>query len=448
MLFPPEVLERTMKVRDVILRTLRGEYSWLQAAEILGMSPRTVRRWRVRMERHGYTGLLDMRRGRPSPKRAPVGELQRILGLYRDRYMGFNVRHFHQIARREHGVKLSYSLVRQVLQGGGLVKRGRARGKHRRRREPKACFGEMLHLDGSLHPWLALVPEEKQSLITVVDDATKRLLYAGLFESESTVSVMNAIGTVLEGHGIPMALYTDRASWAAHTPKAGGPYDPDHLTQVGRALKKLGIEHIRAYSPQARGRGERINRTLQDRLVNELRVAGITTVEAANVYVRERFIPIYDETFSCPPRDPESAFVPLGTEDLEQILCHEEERTVAKDNTVSLDGLSLQIGKQKGRRSCAGVRVTVRRHLDGRHSVWLGTRQLSLYDAAGRALGEPLDKPTHQDPPGSTQPVRVDPEATARLNTYGHLPSGRATDRVRPSGRLRLPAARTRSSRG
>jgi transposase len=443
MAFPLEVLERAMKVRDVILRTIRGEYRWLQAAEILGMSARTLRRWRLRMEKHGYGGLVDRRRGRPSPRRAPVAELQRIMGLYRDRYLGFNVRHFHQIARREHGVKLSYSLVKQVLQGGGLVKKGRVRGKHRRRREPKACLGEMLHLDGSVHRWLALVPDEKQSLITVVDDATKWLLVAQLFDSESTGSVMSAIRMVLEGYGIPMALYTDRASWAAHTPKAGGPYDPDQLTQVGRALKQLGIEHIRAYTPQARGRGERINRTLQDRLVNELRVADITTTEAANVYLREHFIPTYNETFSRPPADPESAFVCVGNEDLDQILCHEEERTVAKDNTVSLEGLRLQIGKQKARRSCAGLRVLVRRHLDGSHSIWLGKRRLSHFDAAGQPVRERLDQATHQDAPGSTQRGRVDSMALARINTYGHLPS-HMPGRVRPYARLRLPPARTR----
>jgi len=183
-----------------------------------------------------------------------------------------------------------------------------------------------------------------------------------------------------------MALYTDRAHWAAHTPVAGGAADRSKLTQVGRALAQLGIDHILGYSPQARGRSERMNRTLQDRLVNELRQAGITTLPAANRYLREQFLPPFNAEFRRPPADPAPAFVPLGPVDLAQILCHQDERVVARDNTVLLDRLVLQLAKQPGRRTCAGLRVLVRRHLDGRHSVWHGARCLGLYDARGRAL--------------------------------------------------------------
>lgn len=199
-----------------------------------------------------------------------------------------------------------------------------------------------------------------------------------------------------------MALYSDRAGWAFHTPKAKGPVDKKHLTQVGRALAHLGVEHIPAYSPQARGRSERLNRTFQDRLVNELRVAGIMTVTAANVYLREVFLPQHNETFSHPPRDAESAWVALGDIDLDQILCHEETRTVGEDNTVASDGLALQISKQPGRRTCAGLEVVLRRHLDGRHSVWRGTQRLGLFDAAGRPVdpavpvGWPQKPATHK----------------------------------------------------
>jgi transposase len=206
MLFPPKAVERAMQIKEVLLRAMNKEYSWLRAAEIMGITPRGLRRLRERMERFGYQGLVDMRRGRPSPRR--VAEVERILELYRERYAGFNGRHFWQIVRRGHGVKPSYSCVKQMLQGAGLVKKGRARGRHRRRRERKACFGEMLHLDGSLHRWLKLTGEDRQMLI-----------------------------------------------------------------QVGQALHRLGIEHIPSYSPQARGRSERMNRTLQDRLVNDLRAA-------------------------------------------------------------------------------------------------------------------------------------------------------------------------------
>jgi transposase len=380
-------VERAMKVQEVILRALSGQLTWLQAADILGRSPRSIRRLRWRYQHYGYDGLFDRRRRTPSPRRAPVAEVERLLHLYRTHYDGFNVRHFLRKARQAHGVHFCYSFVKKALQGAGLVPKQRARGRHRRRREPRPCFGEWLHLDGSRHQWLALAPEQWLTLITVVDDATKQVLYAQLTAGgERTATIMLALRAVITTWGLPMALYTDRAHWAAHTPVAGGAADRTKLTQVGRALAQLGIEHILGYSPQARGRSERMNGTLQGRLVNELRRAGITTLAAANRYLRERFLPDFNAEFARPPAEPTPAFVPLGPVDLEQILCHQDERTVARDNTVTLDGVVLQLAKQAGRRSCTGLRVLVRRHLDGGHSVWLGPRRLGLFDARGRAL--------------------------------------------------------------
>ncbi len=259
-----------------------------------------VRRWRHRYASQGYAGLLDKRLFRPSGRAVPPGEVERVLRLYRERYAGFNVRHFHQIARREHEVHQSYSWVKQVLQAAGLVKKHRARGRHRRRREPRACWGELLHIDGSTHPWFALAPETRATLIAVPDDATSQLLYAQFWERETTQAVMTALREVITTYGLPMALYSDRAGWAFYTPTAKGPVDKTRLTQVGRALKQLGVEHIPAYSPQARGRSERLDRTLQDRLVNELRVAGISEIDAANAYLREIFLPQHNATFSSP----------------------------------------------------------------------------------------------------------------------------------------------------
>jgi hypothetical protein len=269
--------------------------------------------------------------------------------------------------------------VKQALQLAGLLKKGRARGRHRRRREPRPCFGELLHIDGSPHAWLALRPAERSVLIAVLDDATKRVLYAQLWPGETAAAIMTALRDVITTHGLPMAVYTDRAHWAFNTPHTKGPIDRRQLTQVGRALDRLGIEHIAAYSPQARGRSERLNRTFQDRLVNELRVAQITTLTAANAYLRDRFIPDYNATFSCAPADPASVFVPLGRVDLEQILCHQDERVVGRDNTVLFDGQAFQVRPQPGRRSCAGLRVTIRRHLNGEYSIWYGPRQLGRY---------------------------------------------------------------------
>lgn len=387
-LYPPAAVERSMKLQEVILRARRGDLSWKQAAAIAGMSARSLRRWRARYEERGDAGLLDRRKGRPSPKRAPAEEVKQLLQLYRRKYQGYNVRHFLQIAKREHGVKFSYTFVRKALQEAGLVKQPRKRGPHRKRRERKECFGEMLHIDGSQHAWLSRMPEKKQSMIVVLDDATSRMLYAQLWPGETSEAVMTALREVVEREGIPMALYSDRAGWAFHTPKAGGKVDKERLTQVGRALKRLGVEHIPAYSPQARGRSERANRTLQDRLVNELRTAGIRSVRQANRYLREEFIPAYNEEFARAPRDPANLFVSARGADLEPIFCEEEQRTVGKDNTVVLAGVRMQLDKQRGRGSCAGLRVTVRRHLEGSHTVWHGRRLLGRYDGKGKAWEE------------------------------------------------------------
>ena len=230
-------------------------------------------------------------------------------------------------------------------------------------------LGELLHLDGSRHPWLALLPDARATLITIVDDATSALLYAQLWPQETTLAVMRALGQVIRTEGLPMALYTDRASWAFVTPRATGPVDKTRVTQVGRALHQLGVEHIPAYSPQARGRSERMNRTLQGRLVNELRAAGIRSVDRANRYLQEVYVPQHNASFRRAPLDPANAFVPVGGVDLDTILCQLDERIIAPDNTVLVAGRVLQIERQPGRRTCAGLRVIVRQHLDGRLTV-------------------------------------------------------------------------------
>lgn len=442
MLYPPSAVERAMQVKEVMLRAMNKEYSWLRAAEILGITPRGLRRIRQRMERFGYEGLVDMRRGRPSPRRTPVEEIERILELYREKYRGFNVRHFHQTVRREHGVELSYSCVKQILQGAGLVKKRRARGRHRRKRPRKASFGEMLHLDGSLHAWLSLVPGEKQTLIQVIDDATSRLLYAQLWPGETCRAVMTALREVIQAHGIPQSLYTDRAGWAFETPKAGGKVDKAHLTQVGAALARLGIEHIPSYSPQGRGRSERMNRTLQDRLVNELRVAGITTLEEANVYLLERYLPTHNEEFAREPAESTSLFVACGDLDLDEVLYEEVVRKVAKDNTISIEGTRLQIAKQAGRRTCTGLAVQVRRHLDGSYTIRRGAVLFGVYEADGRPRETTVRTSSAHKAPGAAQRTRVDSRVVAAISTYRDSGrSGRA--RVPASGRLRLPPAGT-----
>ena len=428
MLCAEAAVERAMKIQEVIVRALSGAITWLQAADILGLDPRSVRRWRARYQAGGQLALYDRRCQRPSRRQAPALEVQRILRLYRERFTGWNVRHFYRFARRDHAVTLSYSFVKLALQEAGLVRKASARGRHRRRREPRACFGELLHLDGSPHAWLRRCPEERQTLIAVLDDATKRLLYAQLWPGETTAAVFSALHAVCTAWGLPIALYTDRAGWAFHTPKAGGPIDRTRLTQVGRALAHLGIEHIGAYSPQARGRGERLNRTVQGRLVNELALAGITTLAAANAYLLERFIADYNDEFAHPPADATSAFVPLHGVDLDAILCEQEERTVGKDNVVTLDALALQVAKQPGRRTCAGLRVTVRRDIHGQLSVWHGTRCFGRYDGAGQplSLGRPKNARAHlaQDPRSASPLMPTIPRQPRR--TGPRLPKGPA----------------------
>ena len=228
-----DAVEKAMKIQQVILRAMSGEITWIQAATICRMSPRTLRRYRQRYEHLGYDGLFDRRRQLPSPKRAPVAEVERVLRLYRDKYRGFNVQHFVETVHRDHGVRLSYTFIKTALQEAGLVKKHRGRGRHRKRRERKACFGEMLHLDGSRHRWLELVPEERQTLIAVLDDATGRLLYACLEQAETTEAVLRALAAVTGQFGIAVSLYTDRAAWAAFTPMAGGKIDLEQILCVG-----------------------------------------------------------------------------------------------------------------------------------------------------------------------------------------------------------------------
>jgi transposase len=384
-------MERAMRFREVVLQAVAGKMTWIQAADVIGVSARTMRRYRRQMELHGVEGLRDGRRLDRARNGVPLDELKRWTSLYAKRYRGYNVRHFTAILRRESGCPWSYTVVRRALQAAGLVKKKRPRGRHFVRREPRACFGEMLHIDGSRHRWLTLCPDQWLSLIVVVDDATKRVLYAQLSEHETTYAILSALAAVVRQHGIPQVLYSDRAGWATFTAKAGEPVDHTRRTQVGRALEALGVEHILAYSPQARGRSERVNRTLQDRLVKELQTAQIRSIERANRYLDQCFLPAFNDEFARPPAQPEPGFAPYGNADLAAIFCHEEKRTVQRDNTVTLDGVRLQISRQPGRSTCAGLSVLVRRHLDGTHTIQWGPKLLGRYSAQGRALSrEPI----------------------------------------------------------
>ncbi len=266
-----------MKVQDVLLKAMAKKITWWEAAEIIGVSDRTMRRWRERLEKDGYSGLADRRKGKPSAQRIPLATAEKVLRLYREEYFDLNMRHFHEKLQEEHDIELSYTWVQQALQGAGLVAKRRKRGPHRRRRPRRPMVGMLLHIDGSKHRWLN--DDRWYDLIVILDDATSEIYYAQLVEEESTRTVMAGVWEVIETHGLFCSIYSDRGSHFFVTMREGEKVDKHRLTQFGRAMKEVGVQMIAAYSPQARGRSERSFGTWQGRLPQELRLAGITTVE-------------------------------------------------------------------------------------------------------------------------------------------------------------------------
>ena len=306
------------------------------------------------------------------------------MGLYREDYFDLNVQHFHEKLRQEHGIQLSYTWVKQVLQGAGLVARGRKRGVHRKRRARRPLPGMLLHIDGSRHRWFQ--DERWYDLIVILDDASSEIYYAQLVEEESTATVMAGLREVIERKGLFCALYSDRGSHFWLTPKVGGKVDPHRLTQVGRALRELGVQMIPAYSPQARGRSERSFGTWQGRLPQELRLHGITTLEAANRFLREHYIAEFNGRFQVTPAQRGNAFLACPRKDLDLIFSLQFERTVNRDNTVSFQNLQLQIERVQWRGTLAGCNVMVHQHLDGTLSLTHGPHRLGRYTAQGVAL--------------------------------------------------------------
>jgi len=421
-------VERAMKVQEVILRAIAKKITWWQAAEIIGISDRQMRRWHERYQEFGYDGLFDHRRGQPSPKRVPLALVEQVLGLYRDRYFDLNVRHFHEKLREQHQIGLSYTWVKQALQGAGLVQRGRQRGVHRKRRERRPLPGMLLHIDGSRHRWFQ--DQRWYDLIVILDDASSQIYYAQLVEEESTVTVLAALREVIEHKGVFCALYSDRGSHFWLTPKAGGKVDPRALTQVGRALRELGVQMIPAYSPQARGRSERNFGTWQGRLPQELRLRGIDTVEAANQFLREHYIAEFNHRFQVPSAQRGTAFVPCRRKDLDLIFSLQFQRTVNRDNTVSFQNLALQIERVSWRGSLAGCNVLVHQHLDGTLSLTHGPHRLDRYTAQGVALASTknaapgaVEKTLRGKVQKQTFPPRLEIPPTARDS---HFPTASA----------------------
>jgi transposase len=421
-------MERAMKVQEVMLQAMAKKITWYQAAEIMGISDRHMRRWRERYEEGGFRGLFDRRRGKPSPKRVPMAVLERVLELYREKYFDFNLRHFHEKLASEHQIELSYSWVKGVLQGAGLVARGRKRGVHRKRRPRRPLPGMLLHIDGSRHQWFQ--DERWYDLIVILDDASSEIYYAQLVEEESTVTVMAGLREVIERKGAFCALYSDRGSHFWLTPKVGGKVDPHRLTQVGRALREMGIRMIPAYSPQARGRSERSFGTWQGRLPQELRLHKIASLEAANVFLREHYVAEFNRSFQVAAAQRGSAFLACRRRDLDLVFSLQFERAVNRDNTVSFQNLSLQIEAVRWRATLAGCQVMVHQHLDGTLSLTHGPHLLGRYTAEGVAQDakkmparRAVEKPRGGKVKKPTFPPRLEIPQTARDSHFPTAPT-------------------------
>jgi transposase len=388
-IYPQTAAERAMKLQEVLLRATAGKIKWWQAAELIGISERQLRRRRKRYEEEGYQGLLDRRRRKPSSRRVGKKQADEVLGLYRDKYFDLNVRHFHEKLGEEHQIGLSYTWVKQALQAAGLVKRKARRGVHRKRRERRPLPGMMLHIDGSKHQWFQ--DERWHDLIVILDDATSDIYYAQLAPEESTFTVMAGLRAVIEQKGLFCSLYSDRGAHFWLTPKSGGKVDYDRPTQVGRAMKELGVHMIPAYSPQARGRSERNFSTWQGRLPQELRLRGIRTLEGANQFLNEHYIAEFNRRFTVPAAERGSAFISCRNRNLEMVFTQRYERTVDRDNTVRFHNLVMQLERAHWRHTLAGCKAIIHQHLDMTLTLMIAGHRIGHYSAEGKLL-TPLSK--------------------------------------------------------
>jgi transposase len=383
----PEV--RMARYVEALERYRCGRLSCVEAAELLGISERHFRRLRERYAAEGAEGLIDRRRGRASGRRAPVDRVEFVVEQYRTRYWDFTVKHFHEALRAEHGFALGYTWTKAVLQSRGLVAIAPRRAAHRKKRPRRPLPGMMLFQDGSTHEWL--VGQAPLDLIVTLDDATSAIYSIFLVEEEGTLSSFRGLEEVISQHGLFSSLYTDRGSHYFTTPKAGAAVDRQHPTQVGRALAELRIEHIASYSPEARGRMERVFGTLQQRLPPLLRLHGITTIAAANRYLADTYRPEHNTRFAVAAAEQGSAFVPFATS-LRDILCIKQDRVVGRDNCVRCAGRILQIPEQRHRHHFVKATVQLHEYPDGSMALFHGPRRLAGYTANGSLIQE--DSPT------------------------------------------------------
>jgi transposase len=407
---------RMMKFEAMAERWEQGGLSQAEAAEILGMSERNFRRWYGRWLEEGEAGLLDRRIGRPSRRRVPETAKAELCRLYRERYADHTVKHFHEQLVKRHHYRLGYTVTKLALHAAGLVKPAVRRSAHRKKRPRRPLPGMLLFQDASTFAWLPGA-DRQLDLVVTLDDATSAIYSAILVEQEGTQSSFLGLAETIAARGLFCALYTDRGGHYFFT-AAAGKVDKTRLTQVGRALEQLGIEHIPSYSPGARGRMERVFRTLQDRLPKELRLAGLgaaaepADIAAVNRFLCEVYVPEHNARFAVPAEQPGTAFVPVRPEQWLDVLCIQEDRVVANDNTVRYRGLILQIPESPLRRHFVRATVRVHDYADGTLALFHGPRCIARYDRAG-AL------PTEQNRVG---PRPVDMWTTPERRPHPHRP--------------------------
>lgn len=404
----PEVrLSQEEVQRLQILEEVRaGGRTQVSASRALGVTDRWIRVLLGKLQRRGAAGLAHGNRGRPSPHRFPEVYRQQIERLYRQKYAGFNLTHFREMLQEREGMKKPpcREMLRRILGKAGVWERRRESPPHRLRRPRREREGELLQMDASIHRWFG-EEEPLAALVGAVDDATGDVPFAAFFPQETAEAYFQVLAGILRHRGVPRAFYTDRDSaFVVNISEAQRELARAEgrllQTQFGRALKELGIEWIPAYSPQAKGRIERLWGTFQDRLRNELKLEGIRTLATANEYLTKRFLPRYNGRFRCEPACPESVYRPTPSRGVrESILCWKEPRVLARDHTFTLGPEAWQVLPSNLIPALTGKRIEVRRTLQGQVQAWCGLVRLELRRAPPRPARVPLRAAAPSDYP-------------------------------------------------